>query len=178
MMISFNQEEAVPTFDHPIEMLHACHGKILRQCETLKKLSIHLEENGCDEAAQQAAQGILRYFDTAGMFHHQDEELDLFPALRASLQSDMENLHAMLDRLLAEHIVMMSTWAALRVHLCNLADGTLSLIPMTVQKRFIDSHTSHIALEETELLPLAARLLTVEQLNILGGKMFARRKKP
>jgi len=31
-----------------------------------------------------AAQGILRYFDTAGQLHHQDEEQDLFPALHAA----------------------------------------------------------------------------------------------
>lgn len=176
-MISFNQEEAAPTFDHPIEMLHACHGKILRQCETLKKLSIHLEENGCDEAAQQAAQGIMRYFDTAGRFHQLDEELDLFPALRSCPEYD-QKLQRLLERLEAEHVVMMSAWAALQVHLCTLADGKLSLIPQAVQKQFIDSHTSHITIEENELLPLAAKILTAGQLNTLGAKMFARRKIP
>ncbi|HEX5338277.1 MAG TPA: hemerythrin domain-containing protein, partial [Gallionella sp.] len=73
-MISLTSTPAAPSFDHPLGMLHACHGKILRQCDTLTKLAAHLSRNGCDEQARQAAQGILRYFDTAGQFHHQDEE--------------------------------------------------------------------------------------------------------
>ncbi len=40
----------------------------------LQKLAAHLPVHGCDQQVQQAAQGILRYFDTAGQFHHQDEE--------------------------------------------------------------------------------------------------------
>ncbi len=65
-MIPFTPVEAAPSFDHPLEMLHACHDKILRQCDTLKKLAAHLPGNGCDQQARQAAQGILRYFDSAG----------------------------------------------------------------------------------------------------------------
>src|SRR5665811_554026 len=109
-MISFTSSESAPSFDDPLEMLRACHGKILRQCDTLQKLAAHLTSRGCDTQVQQAAQGILRYFDTAGQFHHQDEEQDLFPALRASAGVDT----ALLERLLSEHIVMLSAWDALR----------------------------------------------------------------
>ncbi|MFZ2542210.1 MAG: hypothetical protein WAW75_10645 [Gallionella sp.] len=48
-MISFASEEAAQGFDNPLEMLHACHGKILRQCITLEKLATHLTRNGCDQ---------------------------------------------------------------------------------------------------------------------------------
>ena len=72
--------EAAPTFDDPLEMLHACHGRILGQCDTLKKLTAYLPVHGCDQQARQAAQNILRFFDSAGHFHHQDEEENLFPA--------------------------------------------------------------------------------------------------
>src|SRR3989338_8046760 len=76
-MISFASGEAAPSFDHPLEMLHVCHGKIQRQLSTLQKLVTYLPAHGCDQQVQQAAQGILRYSDTAGQFHHQDEEENL-----------------------------------------------------------------------------------------------------
>ena len=175
MKVSLASGAAAPSFDHPLEMLHACHGKILRQCDTLRKLAAHLAEQGCDEAAQQAAQGILRYFDSAGRFHHQDEELDLFPALRTCTRADKAQLDALLERLLSEHIVMMSAWDELRVGLLKLADGVHTPLPETLLEKFIGSHTAHIAVEETELLPLAAHLLDAQQLMLLGNSMAERR---
>ena len=174
-MISLASGAAAPSFDHPLEMLHACHGKILRQCDTLKKLADHLVEQGCDEAAQQAAQGILRYFDSAGRFHHQDEELDLFPALRTSANADKAELNALIERLLSEHVIMMSAWNELRVVLLKLAGGVNAPLPKTLVKKFTGSHTAHIAVEETELLPLAAHLLNAQQVVLLGNSMAKRR---
>lgn len=171
-MIPFTSTDAAPSFDHPLEMLHACHGKILQQCDTLKKLTPHLQLNGCDRQAQQAAQNILRYFDTAGMLHHQDEEADLFPALRAS---DQEQVPALLARLLSEHIVMLSAWQALRTALLQIAQGITVSLPPSLTENFIRSHTAHITLEEAELLPLAARLLSLQQLAQIGRNMAARR---
>ncbi|HEY0664970.1 MAG TPA: hemerythrin domain-containing protein [Gallionella sp.] len=172
-MIPFPSGANAPGFDDPLEMLHACHGKILRQCDTLQKLCVHLTKHGCDEAAQQAAQGILRYFDTAGKFHHQDEEQDLFPALRSS--ADQASLHALLERLLAEHVVMLSAWEELRAELQAVAGGTHGTITDGLKDRFIESHTAHIAIEEAELLPLAAKVLGAKQLASLGVRMAARR---
>lgn len=176
-MISFTSTDAAPSFDHPLEMLHACHGKILQQCETLKKLTAHLQLNGYDRQAQQAAQNIMRYFDTAGMLHHQDEEAGLFPALRASAASapDQQQLQTLLARLLAEHVVMLSAWQALRPALLQLAQGNGTALPDSLAEHFIRSHSAHISLEEAELLPLAARLLDLQQLSQLGRQMAARR---
>ena len=178
-MITFNTTEAAPTFDHPLEMLRACHGKILRQCDTLQKLAGHLASEGCDVQAQQAAQGILRYFDTAGKLHHQDEELDLFPALKAAACLDTTRLEhllkGLLEQLLAEHVIMLASWDALRPTLLQLAAGEKVKLDSAVMERFITSHTRHIATENAELLPLAARLLSIEQLEMIGRKMSERR---
>ena len=175
-MISFTSSESAPSFDDPLEMLRACHGKILRQCDTLQKLAAHLDREGCaiegfDVQAQQAAQGILRYFDTAGQFHHQDEEQDLFPALRASAGVDT----ALLERLLSEHIVMLSAWDALRPVLMLLAEGKQVTLDAALARKFVSSYTDHIATENAQLLPMAARLLSPQQLEAIGRKMSERR---
>jgi len=181
-MISFSASEAAPTFDHPLEMLRACHSKILRQCDTLQKLAVHLASEGCDVQAQQAAQAILRYFDTAGQFHHQDEEQDLFPALQVAAGSDKTRLKhplkALLERLLGEHVIMLASWDALRPTLLQLAAGVQVTLEAAVMDRFITSYTAHIATENAELLPLAAQILSPQQLEKIGRKMSERRGAP
>ncbi len=174
-MISFMPAQAAPSFDDPLEMLHACHGKILHQCETLRRLAAHLASHGCDEQALQAAQGILRYFDSAGQFHHQDEEQDLFPALRLSAGSDLGQLESLLERLLSEHVVVLAAWDALRPVLQQIADGANTELSETLTENFIKRYTTHIDVEEHDLLPLAARLLDGRQTELIGRRMAERR---
>ena len=174
-MISFASGEAAPSFDHPLEMLHACHGKIQRQLSTLQKLAVHLPAHGCDQQAQQAAQGILRYFDTAGQFHHQDEEENLFPTLLALTIPDKAEVKTLIDRLLAQHVVMFAAWSDVRAVVAKLAEGVNTPLPETLVEKLVDNYTRHIALEEAELLPLAARLLSPQQIMTLGKCMAERR---
>lgn len=174
-MISFTSQEAAPSFDHPLDMLHACHGKILRQCDTLQKLASHLTSHGCDQQARQAARDILRYFDSAGQFHHQDEEEDVFPALRLAAGSDQAQLHELLECLLSEHVVMLAAWTALRPVLLQLADGVDAPLSGTLVENFIGSYTGHIGVEERDLLPMAARLLNLQQTASIGKRMAERR---
>lgn len=170
-MISIsNKPAASVSFDQPTEMLHACHGKILQQCATLEKLATHLSIYGCDVQAQQAAQRILRYFDTAGQFHHLDEENDLFPVLR--LAGKDHALNKLLDDLLAQHLVMLAAWEVVREVLLQLVSGKNVVLMTSV---FTACHRDHIAREEFELLPLATRWLTIEQQQQIGQRMAARR---
>lgn len=168
-MISL-QSGAAPSFDDPLEMLRACHGKILIQCNTLEKLAAHLKENGCDEQARQAARNMLRYFDTSGRFHHQDEEEDLFPALRAH-----PSTHALLNHLLDEHVALLASWDELRAVLLQLAEGRNAPLADELVQRFSASYTKHIEIENSELLPHAARLLDAARLRLIGIAMAARR---
>lgn len=170
-MISLTSAQAAPSFDDPLQMLRACHEKILRQCDTLKKLAAHLTNNGCDAQVQQAAQGILRYFDTAGQFHHQDEEENLFPALHDCTDVDT----ALLARLLTDHVIMLGAWDALRPVLAQLAEGQKVTLDAAQLEKFIGSYTAHIAIENAQLLPMAATLLSPQQVALIGRKMAERR---
>ncbi len=170
-MIYLTSTQAAPSFDDPLQMLRACHEKILRQCDTLKKLAAHLTNNGCDVQVQQAAQGILRYFDTAGQFHHQDEEENLFPALRNCTGVDT----TLLGRLLSDHVIMLGAWDALRPVLAQLAEEQNVTLDASLVEKFIDSYTAHIAIENAELLPMATTLLSPQQVTLIGKKMSERR---
>lgn len=161
-----------PTFDSPLDMLHACHERIMDQCATLQKLMSHLPMHGCDTQAQQAAQAIMRYFDTAGKFHHQDEEEDLFPLLLATQNVYAEGL---IQRLLDDHKAMEAAWLNLRNQLQGIADGKSATLERNVVADFSLVYGRHIMLENTKLLPLSAQILNAQQLHDIGKKMAARR---
>jgi len=171
-MADFFGNPAAPTFATPLEMLRACHGRILDQCKTLNKLMHHIPAHGCDIQAQQAANSIMRYFDTAAQFHHQDEETDLFPLLLAANNAEVE---ALIRRLLGEHQEMGAAWQSLRRRLQEIADGKNVALEEKVVADFSAAYQKHIDLENTQLLPLSARLLSIPQLDELGHKMAARR---
>lgn len=171
-MINFSGNTSAPTFDAPLDMLHACHDRIMDQCATLQKLLQHLPKQGCDTQAQQAAQAILRYFDTAGQFHHQDEEIDLFPLLRAANNADADEL---VTRLLGDHQAMDTLWLRLRSQLQGIAEGHSALLEKSLVADFSLAYGRHVMLENTQLLPLSARLLSEQQLHEIGRKMAQRR---
>ena len=161
-----------PDFTSPLDMLHACHDRIMDQCSTLQKLMQHLPMHGCDTQAQQAAQAILRYFDTAGQFHHQDEEVDLFPLLSAAQNADADEL---MKQLLSEHQAMDALWANLRIQLQAIADGKSTELDRKIVGDFSLAYGRHVMLENMKLLPLAARLLNEQQLQQMGTNMAKRR---
>ena len=171
-MINFTGNASGPTFDTPLDMLHACHDRIMDQCATLQKLLQHLPKNGCDIQAQQAAQAVLRYFDTAGQFHHQDEEVDLFPLLRATNNADAD---ALIKRLLDEHQAMDALWLRLRTQLQGIAEGQSATLEKSLVADFSLAYGRHVMLENTQLLPLSAKLLNEQQLHEMGKKMADRR---
>jgi hemerythrin-like domain-containing protein len=161
-----------PAFDDPLEMLFACHGRITAQCDTLRRLVEHISTHCNDVQASQAARAILRYFDTAGQHHHQDEEQDLFPTLLATHD---QTAAALVARLLGEHKIIEAAWQRLRPFLLDIAENGSAPLDAETATRFIDVYAKHIILENGELLPLAKILLSPSQLQTLGHNMAARR---
>lgn len=162
--------------ESPLEMLAACHERIRHQCATLLRLPAHLASHGVDDNARTAAANIVRYFDTAGKHHHQDEEEDLFPALIESMAgSDAVCLHELTEGLQADHQLLDKGWLSLRETLMTIAQGdNASLSPQTVEA-WVARHEQHIQREEDVLLPMAARLLSETALEHIGRAMCARR---
>ncbi|HSW08742.1 hemerythrin domain-containing protein [Aquabacterium sp.] len=160
----------------PLEMLAACHQRIEGQCATLQRLVPHLLVQGADADAQAAASAVMRYFDTAARHHHADEEVDLFPALIESMAgSDAVCLREMTAALTREHRELESHWHALRQVLDELAAGRAAVLDPASVSAFTGLYARHMAREEEELLPMAARLLSDAELDRIGLAMRARR---
>jgi hemerythrin-like domain-containing protein len=160
----------------PLDMLGACHTRVEKQCRTLERLAPHLAQHGSDGAAQEAAQAVLRYFETAAVHHHADEEQDLFPALlEAMAGSDAVCIRELTRELLAEHRQLEQRWSALSPQLQAIARGQAQLLQPTQVNDFVVGYRSHIHKEDTELLPMARRLLDESQLQRIGQAMRQRR---
>lgn len=160
----------------PLEMLSACHIRIQHQCDVLQRLAKHIKTHGSDESAQSAAKSIMRYFDTAAVDHHADEEDDLFPALLESVAgSDPVCIRQLIDRLCREHRQLEAAWRQLRKKLLLIASATDTLLSQDDVDAFVSLYNSHIDTEENELLPMANRLLGQHDIERIGRAMRQRR---
>lgn len=165
-----------PSFDEPLEMLAACHERIEAQLSTLERLGPHLESKGCDAEAKSATQSVLRYFDTSGVMHHQDEDGDLFPLLRAHAAAQgRPEIAAAIDEMEREHETMNAQWDRLRERLKAIAEGEERLDVEEVA-RFAWLYRRHMDRETAVVLPFAREILDESQRAALGERMAARRK--
>lgn len=166
-------------FEVPLEMLAACHLRVQDQCATLLRLVPHIAAQGSDRPAQEAATAVMRYFDTSARHHHDDEERDLFPALLESMAgSDAVCLREITAALTADHRELELRWKALRAVLAQVAAGQAAPLAQNDVSGFTDLYARHIAREESELLPMARRLLSDAELDRIGLAMRLRRAAP
>ncbi len=159
------------TWDEPIEMLYACHGKVKSFCRQLQLLPDYLEKNGVNQAVKNDVQQILNYFNQSAPLHHDDEEKDFFPALikqRPEAQTDV-------DLLEAQHIELHRNWDELSAQLAALLNGEIQNIDRELIKRFVAGYDQHIAIEEP-LFELGREHLSQEELNSIGQIMADRRR--
>lgn len=171
---------AAPSFDEPVEMLDACHGRILASLSTLQRLADWLPGHGADEQAQGAATSILRYFTVAAPHHHADEEEDLFPALLAAVATtewaaEQAAVDALIERILGEHRRMDAARDQMMAVLEQIAAGQCVALPVADVVAFAALYEAHIALETEYLLPVARRILSAEVSEQIGRRMAARR---
>lgn len=159
------------TYDEPLAMLVACHGRIRKQLATLARLERHLPEHGCDADARAAARAILRYFDSAAVHHHEDEEESLIPRLLARVSE----ARPLAQRLARDHEDLAGRWRRLRPLLSGIAAGQRAVMPPRMVLDITAAYDAHIAFEEDELIPLAQEVLPPLEIAAMGREMALRR---
>lgn len=163
-------------FEAPLEILSACHFRIERQCATLRRLVTHLAAHGSDGEARVAAASVMRYFDASAKHHHADEEEDLFPALVESMAgSDPVCLRELTAALADEHRQLEDHWQRVRIVLERVVAGEPASLESEDVEALAGLYERHIEREERELLPIAARLLSDDDLARVGRAMRERR---
>ena len=153
----------MPGFDDPIALLLACHDKILAHC--------HLLEGLLDTPDKAVATQVHRYFNTSAPLHQQDEEEDLFPRINGQSLKIAELVH----KLKKEHQAMDSLWGTLAAELKSPPENGFSEVFVSATREFCRLNRDHVALENRNLLPVAAGSLSQQDLGALGETMAARR---
>lgn len=159
-------------FDEPFEMLAACHERVLRMLGLLARLADHLQVQGADAPARQAAADVMRYFDLAAPAHHEDEERHVFPRLREAGAA----LAALADDLHADHGRMAAAWAAVRADLLLVADGCRPGAGAGARWQAFDAlYRAHLEREDRAAFPPVRARTDAAARAAMGAEMARRR---
>lgn len=162
-----------PNFYDPLGLLAACHDRILTHCKLLGRIVEHHARGELGPAVHGACAQVARYFTTAAGQHHEDEEHDLFPMLVQA----RPGLQPLITRLRAEHGRLEALWENLAPALARPEDLNTADLAARVTA-FRSAYENHIALENTELIPVAREQLGKDDLARLGKAMASRRGVP
>lgn len=167
-------------FDQPLGLLSDCHRRIEQFLQVLLTLAGHAAAPLTD-AQRRQLETALTYFATAAPRHTADEEESLFPRLKETADPAAAQALELLDRLQRDHIeadhrhrsvdALGKRWLEQRTlphhELLELRDHLTRLAAI---------YETHIAVEDRELFPAAARLLSPQQVQEIGREMAARRR--
>lgn len=168
-----------PGFEDPVEILNACHEKVRHFASLTIRLRDYLQQQGADTTAAEAAIRIRRYFNEAAVLHHQDEEVDLFPALMALNEgrispSAKASLEHSIQSLAREHETLGEAWGQMDRWLASVGQSQLAPEPACVDL-FAHAYTRHADREENEIYPFA-RYLDEQVTRRIGLNMVKRRQ--
>lgn len=151
--------------------------------DVLATVAREVDGGALDAPYRSALEGAIRYFSVAAPRHTADEEASLFPRLRNCDDPALERALASLEALERDHDEAEANHAAIEALVRRwLAEGRLSRADTDELRerlaRLRTLYERHIAMEDQEVFPAAARVLAREQLEEIGGEMAARRQVP
>jgi hemerythrin-like domain-containing protein len=170
-------------FDEPLGLLSDCHRRIEHFLAVLIAVDAKAAGGALDSDERRALEGALTYFATAAPKHTADEEASLFPRLRQSGDPDAARALALVDALERDHEAADADHAAVDALVRRwLAHDRLSADDVadlrTRLQRLQALYRQHIAVEDGQVFPAAARLLTPSQIREVGEEMASRRRPP
>lgn len=169
-------------FDEPLGLLSDCHRRVERFLDLLIRIARDYAGRPLTPDAADALRTAQRYFADAAPKHTADEEESLFPRMQAAAKAQGQRCHA-IDRLEGDHARAQPLHARVDALLTDyLRDNTLPPDRSTELSALLHSlrelYRTHIHVEDTEVFPLAATLLSAPDLAAVGSEMRARRGLP
>jgi hemerythrin-like domain-containing protein len=167
-------------FTDPIGLLTDCHRRIERFLSVIAQIAAGAPGGPLGDEQQRALDTALRYFREAAPKHAADEEETLFPRMRRMDSSDVRAVLARVDALEADHQRADRAHAEVdRLGNAWLQDGSLAAGDASrlaeLMQELQELYRAHIAVEEGEVFPAAARSLEPAERAAAGQEMAARR---
>jgi hemerythrin-like domain-containing protein len=165
-------------FEQPFAMLDACHERVRRSLDLLRRLVEHLQTVGHDADARSAAHDVWRYFEIAAPAHHADEERHVLPRLRATGDLWLIDVSR---RLQTDHEALADLWQQLGPLLREVHESVSALSAHSLDAlhgltgRFIEIHERHLRLEDAFAFPAVRERMRAQELQDMGREMQSRR---
>jgi hemerythrin-like domain-containing protein len=164
-------------FDDPIGMLTDCHRRIEQFLKMLATVVERAAGRGLTGEEAAAVTAALQYFRTGGVRHTADEEVSLFPRLRATRATDSL---AKLDSLESDHHEAATLHETVEtIYRAWIAGGKLASDReqelRAAMERLTALYGAHIAVEESIVFPQAAQVLDRAVIASIGLEFRARR---
>src|SRR3954471_19331998 len=170
------------SFSNPTGLLADCHRRVEAFISALVAIASTCDRP-LDDSHRHSLEAALKYFREAAPKHTADEEESLFPRLRKLSNPELDGAIAKLDTLEDDH-----RWAEplhravdelglIYLNRGMLADGESAQFRHAVT-RLQQMYCTHIEVEEQLVFPVAAKLLSDEEKQVIAREMSARRKRP
>jgi hemerythrin-like domain-containing protein len=163
--------------DEALASFARSHTRIVDQMNRLQRLPAQLAQRGLDEDVRASAATIHRFFNDVVLEHHDEEERELFPALRHSAAPGDEAglVASLVARLEREHRELESMWDRVEPALRRLGRGKSSDLDAGAIEQLVGAYLAHARFEEAAVLPLASSILSSGDRSALALGLAMRR---
>jgi pyridoxamine 5'-phosphate oxidase len=177
------QRQHTPDFTNPLALLVHCHKKIENQLCTLEQVAEKVIDGTLDDrlSAFFAIDMARAHFAGPLVKHTEDEEVSLFPRLRARGGRAVGEVLAALDELETEHRMLEQLhreFEALAADIhrdCSCQTRKIEQLDALVAA-LCELYRPHMQIENELVFPAAARLLLPSDIHAIGEEMRARRR--
>jgi hemerythrin-like domain-containing protein len=147
--------------DQALSVFIGSHVGIIEKMQRLRALPAELSARGLDDTVRRTAADVHRFFNDAVLPHHDEEEHDLFPALRHCAQKGDEAglVDSIVRRLEREHRELEEMWDRLEPSIRRIGRGKPATLDAALVESFTTAYVEHARFEEVAVLPLADRIL-------------------
>lgn len=167
-------------FTNPLGLLSDCHRRIEHFLGVLLDVTRQAKGGALDDPQGEALGVALRYFRETAPKHTLDEEDSLFPRMRASRHDESADARALIEMLHHDHEEAESAHAEVdRLGAEWLNNGRLDAEKAEQLEGLLsdlaNTYERHILAEDSQVFPLAGRILEAAQVQEIGKEMAARR---
>lgn len=167
------------SFSNPLGLLSDCHRRVEMFLGALLGIARSADQELTADS-RRSLEASLRYFREAAPKHTADEEVSLFPRLRKLADPEVQSALDRLDALESDH-----RWAQpLHEEMDALGTDYLNTGHLNPDNasRFLASverlslmYKRHIEVEESDVFPMASRILSDDEQREIGAEMALRR---
>lgn len=161
---------------NPLNEFSGCHQHIIANFKRLRTLLDLLRQGGDSPEVEGLARRLLLFFQEVVLEHHAEEEQELFVAVMdcADKGEEADEGRRAIRRLVAEHRELEAIWQRLVPAIKRLSRGKRADLDLELGEDLASRYLAHAAYEEQYFLPLAARILSKNEMSALGLTLHMR----